>query len=277
MQGIFLFSIYSNLKTIYILAAHSHQKKKKHKKHKKRREEDFELEAAGNDSLHEDCESPSPTSMKKKKGKDEASSDEERWLDAIESGKLEEVDDELKKIKDPKLMTARQRAMYDRNHHDRDASISSADMLMSLPSGYREKEKVMTAEALQKAQLQSARRKQQMDEKREKDKKKTMDRLLKKQDSKQRGGAQIKTKVSKPKEPMISYKNCADGSSSISIPSGFEFPLKAKVSTIAPKPKLCGIKGCKNLKIYNCSKTQVPLCSTECYKKNLEAMAKIIC
>lgn len=38
------------------------------------------------------------------------------WLTAIESGKLEDVDDELKKIKlkDPSLMTARHRAMYDR-------------------------------------------------------------------------------------------------------------------------------------------------------------------
>ncbi|KAL5290265.1 INO80B family protein [Megaselia abdita] len=254
---------------------HTHQKKKKHKKHKKRKEEEFDLDAEGlNDSPNEDADSP-PSSAKKKKGKEEASSDEERWLDAIESGKLEEVDDELKKIKDPKLMTARQRAMYDRNH-DRDASISSADMLMSLPSGYREKEKIMTAEALQKAQLQSARRKQQMDEKREKDKKKTMERLLKKQDSKQRGGAQIKTKVAKPKEPMISYRNCPDGSSSISIPLGFVFPLKAKSPINLPKPKLCGIKGCNNLKIYNCSKTKVPLCSTECYKKNIESMAKII-
>lgn len=36
--------------------------------------------------------SPSKSAKKKKKGKDSAtSSEEERWLDAIESGKLEEV------------------------------------------------------------------------------------------------------------------------------------------------------------------------------------------
>lgn len=213
----------------------------------------------------EECESPS--SSKKKKGKDDASSDEERWLDAIESGKLEEVDDELKKIKDPKLMTARQRAMYDRNH-DKDA-INAPDMLMSLPTGYREKEKVMTAEALQKAQLQSARRKQQMDEKREKDKKKTMERLLKKQDSKQRGCTQIKAKLLKPKIPLISYKNFSDGTACIEMPLGFDFPLKPSLPKNPPNRILCGIKGCKNLKIYNCSKTNIPLCSTACYKKNL--------
>lgn len=62
------------------------------------------------------------------KGKDSGtSSEEERWLDAIESGKLEEVDDELKKIKpkDPKLMTARQRAMYERNANDMNHNSNS--------------------------------------------------------------------------------------------------------------------------------------------------------
>lgn len=74
---------------------------------------------------------------KKRKKRDSASSDEERWLTAIESGKLEDVDDELKKIKpkDPALMTARQRAMYDRGS---DGSPSAAaPALMSLPTGYK--------------------------------------------------------------------------------------------------------------------------------------------
>lgn len=73
---------------------------------------------------------------KKRKKRDSASSDEERWLTAIESGKLEDVDDELKKIKpkDPALMTARQRAMYDRGS---DGSPSAAPTLMSLPTGYK--------------------------------------------------------------------------------------------------------------------------------------------
>lgn len=43
-----------------------------------------------------------------------------------------------------------------------------AERLVSLPSGY--KEKVMTAEAIQKAALKSLKRKQLADEKREKDK-----------------------------------------------------------------------------------------------------------
>lgn len=80
--------------------------------------------------------STSNTNSKKRKKRDSASSDEERWLTAIESGKLEDVDDELKKIKpkDPALMTARQRAMYDRGS---DGSPVSTPALMSLPTGYK--------------------------------------------------------------------------------------------------------------------------------------------
>lgn len=75
--------------------------------------------------------------MKKKKVKnskeDQGSSDEERWLKAIETGKLDEVDDELKKItkKDPKLMTARQRAMFDRKTDNKEFT----EELVALPSG----------------------------------------------------------------------------------------------------------------------------------------------
>lgn len=80
--------------------------------------------------------SASTSNTKKRKKRDSGSSDEERWLTAIESGKLEDVDDELKKIKpkDPALMTARQRAMYDRGS---DGSPVSTPALMSLPTGYK--------------------------------------------------------------------------------------------------------------------------------------------
>lgn len=79
---------------------------------------------------------PSKTNSAKKKRsqkKDsETSSEEERWLDAIQSGKLDEVDEELKKIKpkDPKLMTARQRAMLERK-----TDKEPEEQLMALPSG----------------------------------------------------------------------------------------------------------------------------------------------
>ncbi|OWR55332.1 INO80 complex subunit B isoform X1 [Danaus plexippus] len=215
---------------------------------------------------------PPKTAPKKKKakGKDSGtSSEEERWLDAIKSGKLEEVDEELKKIKpkDPKMMTARQRAMYERGT-DKDTGLGG-EVLLALPSGY--KEKVMTAEAIQKAALKSQKRKQMADEKREKDKKKTMDRLLKKQDSKNLKNAQ-KGKPIRKVEPMIVYKN-SNAEIYLTFPPGIPFPLENKPPREVPKPIKCSIKDCDNIKKYNCSKTGVPLCSLECYKKNMEIIS----
>ncbi|XP_055917420.1 INO80 complex subunit B [Eupeodes corollae] len=215
--------------------------------------------------------SVAPVKKRKGKGKESGtSSDEERWLDAIESGKLEEVDDELKKIKDPKLMTARQRAMYERST-DKEPS-PGGEVLMSLPTGY--KEKVMTAEAIEKALLKSQKRKQLADEKREKDKKKTMERLLKKQETKQR--SQGKNKAVKTQEPVITYRNTYEGAT-VTMPADFDFPLKPQLANDPPKPILCGIPGCRNLKVYNCSKTNLPLCSFVCYRKNVEALKEIMC
>ncbi|CAH0720967.1 unnamed protein product, partial [Brenthis ino] len=210
-----------------------------------------------------------PSKKKKAKGRDSGtSSEEERWLDAIKSGKLEEVDEELKKIKpkDPKMMTARQRAMYERGT-DKETS-PGGEVLLALPSGY--KEKVMTAEAIQKAALKSQKRKQLADEKREKDKKKTMDRLLKKQESKNLKNAQ-KGRPIRKLEPMIVYKNNSN-EVSLSLPPGVPYPIEQQTPKEIPKPVKCGVKGCDNLKKYNCSKTDVPLCSFECYKKNLVAI-----
>ncbi|XP_011203335.2 INO80 complex subunit B [Bactrocera dorsalis] len=210
---------------------------------------------------------------KSKKRRDSStSSEEERWLTAIESGKLEEMDDELKKMKDPKLMTARQRAMYERNT-DKEPS-PGGELLMSLPNGYREKEKPLTAEDIQKAQLKSQKRKQLADEKREKDKKKTMERLLKKQESKQRNAT--RNKSTKTSQPMITYRNTLDGAY-IHLPAEHEFPLAAQVPISPPKVQLCGITGCNNPKVYNCSKTNLPLCSFACYRKNVQNIRQIMC
>lgn len=159
-------------------------------------------------------------------------------------------------------MTARQRAMYERGT-DKETS-PGGEVLLALPSGY--KEKVMTAEALQKAALKSQKRKQLADEKREKDKKKTMDRLLKKQDSKNLKNTQRGKQIRK-QEPMIVYKN-NNNIITLSFPPGIPFPLTCKNSVEPPKAIKCGVKGCPNDKKYYCSVSGVPLCSLECYKIN---------
>ena len=55
--------------------------------------------------------SSSGENSRRKKNENDSEDEEEKWLDAVESGNLHAVDDELKRIRDPKLMTARQRAM----------------------------------------------------------------------------------------------------------------------------------------------------------------------
>ncbi|XP_017086723.2 INO80 complex subunit B isoform X2 [Drosophila eugracilis] len=194
------------------------------------------------------------------------SSDEERWLTAIETGKLEDVDEELKKIKDPKFMTARQRALYERTQ---DTDISGfVEKLIALPTGYKEREKPQTAEEIQKAILKSQKRKLHADQRREKDKLKTMERLLKKQES-TKHRSWIRNKPLKTcLYPKITYISAIKGNYLI-VPPGQEFPQMAKTNCTTPLLKLCHVNGCKNRKAYNCSTTKVPLCSLNCYRKNI--------
>lgn len=92
-----------------------------------------------------------------------------------------------------------------------------------------------------------------------------MERLLKKQESKLLKTA--KSKTPKNTEPVIIYKQNVD-STELILPSHIEFPLKtAKIKQLPPK--VYCVMGCGKLKKYSCSKTGSPLCSLECYKKNI--------
>lgn len=242
-------------------------------------------------------------SGKKKKNQQQqdldTSSEEERWLSAIEKGKLEDVDDELKKIKpkDPKLMTARQRSMYAKNINETSptspersrksvqstivdgvqANVSSSgQLLLALPNFKVKKEKEkppLTAEDIEKSKEKAQKRKQLADEKRDKEKKKTMERLLKKQDSKM--VKSTRTRPAKQQVPVVSYKNTMTGSF-LSFPVNYTLPLEATTPIDPPKIVLCGISGCNNPKKYRCSKTNIPLCSLGCFKKNVESVTQMI-
>lgn len=172
------------------------------------------------------------------------------------------------------MMTARQRAMYDReNNAEKD--FVPPEMLISLPSGY--KEKVMTAEALERAQEKSAKRKALADQKREKDRQKTMERLLKKQESKLKQVS--RSKQQKPGVPIITYKSTQEQCVVIFPPSyDHTFGQRAGEGTpgeaTPPKVKLCAI--CESPKRYNCSKTNTPLCSFKCYKENERLAAEAV-
>lgn len=205
-----------------------------------------------------------PASQPKKKrprGKDSkessSSSDEERWLE---------------KIKDPKLMTARQRAMYEREHNAERDCFVAPELLVCLPTGYKEKDKVLTAEAIERAQAKSAKRKELADQKREKERQRTMDRLLKKQESKL-------CKVGKARQarpggvPIITYKSTRDQCVVI-FPADYDLRLDKQATHQVDlghhEKKLCCI--CASPKRYNCSRTNRPLCSLQCYRQNAKRL-----
>ncbi|OWF36417.1 INO80 complex subunit B-like [Mizuhopecten yessoensis] len=182
--------------------------------------------------------------------KEDTSDEEKEWLDALEKGDLDDSG-MLKKSKDPRLLTARQRALIHGNKEE---------ALLELPSGYKQVE--LTEEQQLKRVQRAKKRRQQAHEKREKDKKLTLDRLLKKQDSKKKGKGFKRANI-----PRFRYTN-NQSRITISVPVGFQLPFTAQ-TTRPPKAKeYCSISGCKNVKKYACSRTGVPLCSLGCYKKN---------
>ncbi|XP_060075869.1 INO80 complex subunit B-like [Ylistrum balloti] len=183
--------------------------------------------------------------------KEDTSDEEKEWLEALERGDLDDSG-MLKKSKDPKLLTARQRALIHGNKEE---------ALLELPSGYKQVE--LTEEQQLKRQQRAKKRRQQAHEKREKDKKLTLDRLLKKQESNKKKGKGSK----KANIPRFRYTNNQSGVA-ISVPVGFQLPFTAQTARPPKAKEPCIISGCKNLKKYSCSRTGVPLCSLACYKKN---------
>lgn len=137
-------------------------------------------------------------------------------------------------------------------------------------------EKVLTAEAIERAQVKSAKRKALADQKREKDRQKTMERLLKKQESKL--SKVSRTKQLRPGVPIITYKSTKDQCVVI-FPADYDLQLGKKTAEGEkpaaagegePKRKLCAI--CDTPKRYNCSKTNTPLCSFKCYQENIKRL-----
>lgn len=130
--------------------------------------------------------------------------------------------------------------------------------------GYKEKE--MTAEMMQKREERARKRRLQAAKKAEENKNQTIERLTK--TSKAKIKSMKERRFKQAQCPMVRYSDCAQGMS-ISFPTGVLAPAPAPPCPPPPAPVSCGVSGCTNLKRYSCSKTGVPLCSLECYKKNL--------
>ncbi|XP_020496023.2 INO80 complex subunit B [Labrus bergylta] len=180
--------------------------------------------------------------------------EEERWLDALEKGELDD-NGELKKEVDESLLTARQKALLHKQQ---------SQPLLELPMGYKEKE--MTAEMMQKREERARKRRLQAAKKAEESKNQTIERLTKTSKAKIKSMRERKSKQSQV--PMIRYSDSVEGMA-ISFPTGVPTPVPARSSSPPAAPLNCGVGGCTNLKKYACSKTGVPLCSLECYKRNL--------
>lgn len=130
--------------------------------------------------------------------------------------------------------------------------------------GYKEKE--LTAEMMQKREERARKRRLQAAKKAEENKNQTIERLTKTSKAKikslkERRGRQTQV-------PMVRYSSSAQGSC-VSYPSGIPVPMPAAPPAPPSAPLSCGVAGCANLKKYCCSKTGTPLCSLECYRKNL--------
>lgn len=196
--------------------------------------------------------------------------DEEAWLDALEKGDLDDYG-ELKKEKDPSLLTARQKALKDRT------GISVKPATSNTP-----KVELMSEEAQKKKAEKNKRRKLQAVRKAEESQKQTIERLIKQQGlrgnkdrQRKNGCTNENTNSSQPVEsnctPMIKYLSRGH-TLSVSFPINVDCPLKSSVSTPPMEKPKCVI--CSKLKKYNCSKTNQPLCSIDCYKKNIEMHRK---
>ncbi|KAM6440389.1 INO80 complex subunit B [Liasis olivaceus] len=180
--------------------------------------------------------------------------EEQRWLDALERGELDD-NGELKKEVDESLLTARQKALLHKQQ---------SQPLLELPMGYKAKE--LTEEMLVKREERARKRRLQAAKKAEENKNQTIERLTK----------TSKTKVKTLRErkakgvavPTVCYRSAASGIT-VSFPPGASLPMLPSLPAVVPPPIPCGVLGCTNLRRYSCSRTGIPLCSLDCYKKNL--------
>lgn len=205
--------------------------------------------------------------------------EEERWLDAVEAGDvsaLADRDPELRTLMDPKLMTSRQRAMVEKSKRGRNGDDAEPSEIIDdghISLDYFSKPKKKKAEEsehdLRVKALKIQQRKEVETQKREENKQRTMERLLNKKESKAVKVSRAVTVQQKPEESRKwTYVNNAEGAR-LHLPPEEDYPLTRQEYRPPPTPVLCIVSGCGQLKRYSCSKTGQPLCSMECYKKQL--------
>ncbi|CAI9611307.1 unnamed protein product [Staurois parvus] len=196
-------------------------------------------------------------------GPPESEQDEEnRWLDALERGELD-VNGDLKREIDETLLTARQKALLQKQQ--------APPIPLYPPPVYARPPPELSQEMIVKREEKARKRRLQAAKKAEESKKQTIERLTK--TSKSRGCQTQPREAGTPTAlpcPTVRYQHSAHGIT-LSYPVGVPYPTPTEPRPALPAPQLCGVPGCTNLKRYSCSKTRVPLCSLECYRKNLQS------
>jgi len=189
---------------------------------------------------------------------DDDDNDETMWLEALESGQLDD-NGSIRRHQSTCHLTARQLALV-QGQKDDELTVSStaATTIISL-----------NADQLKRRQLHAVKRRERAQLKTEKDKKETVERLLKKQDSKCKTHNKFSNRDSF--QSKFVYVN-NQSTISISFPAGLAFPLEQQNAvslTASTVKKLCGVEGCSNARKYCCSVTGIPLCSLLCYQRNI--------
>ncbi|XP_062509715.1 INO80 complex subunit B-like isoform X2 [Corticium candelabrum] len=181
-----------------------------------------------------------------------ANQDDDEWLQALEAGELNERGDIMKYSF---ATTARQRAMM---------GSDAQEELLELPSGPARGREITEEMQARKDEI-TRKRRQREAKKREEQKKNTVKKLItkttgtrKKEDDKKR--------TRYLDRPTVQYISNKDGYA-LCFPPGMDFPFKAQTARKPPDKRVCAVEGCSNARRYTCSKTHLPLCSLECYKK----------
>ncbi|XP_059883732.1 INO80 complex subunit B isoform X2 [Delphinus delphis] len=193
--------------------------------------------------------------------------EEQRWLDALEKGELDDNGD-LKKEINERLLTARQRALLQK-------ARSQPSPILSLPVAGGCPAPALTEEMLLKREERARKRRLQAARRAEEHKNQTIERLTKTVAPSGRGGrgaarGERRGGRAAAPAPMVRYSSGAQGST-LSFPPGVPAPapVSQRPSPSAPAPR-CSVPGCPHPRRYACSRTGQALCSLQCYRINLQ-------
>ncbi|XP_004634173.1 INO80 complex subunit B [Octodon degus] len=198
---------------------------------------------------------------------DQEEEEEQRWLDALEKGELDDNGD-LKKEINERLLTARQRALLQKAR-----SQPSPMLPLPVPAGCPAP--ALTEEMLLKREERARKRRLQAARRAEEHKNQTIERLTKTAAPSGRGGrgaarGERRGGRAAAPTPMVRYCSGAQGCT-LSFPPGVPAPAAVSQRTaLAGPPPRCSVPGCPHPRRYACSRTGQALCSLQCYRINLQ-------